>query len=114
MKRNRPTFGFARQKVDFFGPLTRDKLRVLWLRANWDAIDLSARRPKWRADAMVELRKGLDIFDATDGCNGICPPDRIPTTRIDGEADALVLRAAASGELAGPVSSIASSVTRNG
>jgi hemolysin activation/secretion protein len=93
-------FDFVDQKVDFFGPLTRDKLRVLWLRANWDAIDLSARRPKWRADAMVELRKGLDIFDATDGCNGICPPGRIPTTRFDGEADALVLRAAASGELA--------------
>jgi hemolysin activation/secretion protein len=93
-------FDFVDQKVDFFGPLTRDKLRVLWLRANWDAVDLTSRRPKWRADAQVELRKGLDIFDATDGCNGLCPPGRIPTTRIDGEADAMVLRAAATGELA--------------
>lgn len=93
-------FDFVDQKVDFFGPLTRDKVRVLWLRANWDAVDLTSRRPKWRADALVEMRKGLDIFDATDGCNGLCPPGRIPTTRIDGKADALVLRAAATGELA--------------
>jgi hemolysin activation/secretion protein len=94
-------FDYVDQKVDFFGPLTRDKVRVLWLRANWDAIDLTERRPKWRADAMLELRKGLDIFDATDGCGALfCPPGETPTTRFDGEADALVLRAAASGELA--------------
>jgi len=93
-------FDFVDQKVDFFGPLTRDKVRVLWLRANWDAVDLTSRRPKWRADALLEMRKGLDIFDATDGCNGLCPPGRIPATRIDGKADALVLRAAATGELA--------------
>jgi hemolysin activation/secretion protein len=93
-------FDYVDQKVDFFGPLTRDKLRVLWLRANWDAVDLTSRRPKWRADALVELRKGLDIFDATDGCNGLCPPGRIPTTRIDGEANAGLLRVAANGELA--------------
>lgn len=93
-------FDYVDQKVDFFGPLTRDKVRVLWLRANWDAVDLTSRRPAWRADAFVELRKGLDIFDATDGCNGLCPPGRIPTTRIDGKADATLLRAAATGELA--------------
>jgi hemolysin activation/secretion protein len=93
-------FDYVDQKVDFFGPLTRDKLRVHWLRANWDAVDLTSRRPKWRADALVELRKGLDIFDATDGCNGLCPPGRLPTTRIDGEANSALLRVAANGELA--------------
>ena len=87
-------FDFVDQKVHFFEPLSRDKLRVLWLRANWDAIDLTSRRPKWRADAMIELRKGLDIFDASDGDDAVGP------SRADGEADALVLRAAASGELA--------------
>jgi hemolysin activation/secretion protein len=87
-------FDFVDQKVHFFEPLSRDKLRVLWLRANWDAIDLSSRRPGWRADAMVELRKGLDIFDASDSDDAVGP------SRADGEADALVLRAAASGELA--------------
>jgi hemolysin activation/secretion protein len=87
-------FDFVDQKVHFFEDLSRDKLRVLWLRGNWDAIDLTSRRPKWRADAMLELRKGLDIFDASDSEDEVLP------SRIDGEADALVLRAAASGELA--------------
>ena len=92
-------FDYADQKVDFFGPLTRDKVRVLWLRGNWSGIDLTSRRPKWRGDAMVELRKGLDIFGATESCNGLCPPGETPTTRIDGEPDALLLRAAATAEL---------------
>ena len=93
-------FDYVDQKVDFFGPLTRDKLRILWVRANWNAVDLTSRRPGWRADAMLELRKGLDIFGATDSCNGLCPPGEIPTTRLDGEPDAALLRAAATGELA--------------
>ncbi|MDV3258317.1 MAG: ShlB/FhaC/HecB family hemolysin secretion/activation protein [Sphingomonas sp.] len=93
-------FDYVDQKVDFIVPLTRDKVRVLWLRAAWDAIDLRSRRPKWRADAFLELRKGLDIFDATESCNGICAPGVIPTSRIDGKPDAMVIRAAASGQLA--------------
>jgi len=93
-------FDYVDQKVDFFGPLTRDRVRVLWLRGVFDAIDLRSRRPKWRADAMVEIRKGLDILDATDSCQGICAPGVIPTSRIDGKPDALVVRAAASGQFA--------------
>jgi hemolysin activation/secretion protein len=73
---------------------------VLWLRGQWDAIDLTSRRPAWRADAVIELRKGLDIFNATDGCGGPCAPDQVPTTRIDGEANAMLLRAAFTGEVA--------------
>ena len=93
-------FDFVDQKVDFFGPLTRDKLRILWLRADWDAIDLSSRRPKWRTSAFAELRKGLDIFDATEGCDGLCPIGTASPSRIDGEAEAMLLRAGATGELA--------------
>ena len=73
---------------------------MLWLRADWDAIDLSSRRPGWGASAFAEVRKGLDIFDATDGCNGLCPPGAVPTSRIDGEANATVLRAGGEAELA--------------
>ena len=93
-------FDFVDQKVDFFGPLTRDKLRVLWLRADWNAIDLASRRPRWGASAFAEVRKGLDIFDATDGCNGLCPPGVVPTSRIDGDSTAAVIRAGGSAELA--------------
>ena len=87
-------FDFVDQKVNFFGPLTRDKLRVLWLRADWDAVDLTSRRPGWRANAFVELRRGLGIFDATDG------DESVPPSRIDGDATATVLRAGGQGELA--------------
>ena len=91
---------FVHQKVDFFGPLTDDKLRVAWLRADLDGIDLSSRRPKWRYGASLELRKGLDIFDATESC-GACGVGSFPQpSRIDADATATVVRAIASGELA--------------
>jgi hemolysin activation/secretion protein len=87
-------FDFVDQKVHFFEPLSRDKLRVLWLRADWDAIDLTSRRPAWKANAQLELRKGLDIFDASDS------DDAVPPSRFDGDASATVLRATAQAELA--------------
>jgi hemolysin activation/secretion protein len=87
-------FDFVDQKVHFFEPLSRDKLRVLWLRADWDAIDLTSRRPAWKANAQLELRKGLDIFDASDSDDAVGP------SRLDGDSSATVLRASAQGELA--------------
>jgi hemolysin activation/secretion protein len=87
-------FDFIDQKVDFFGPLARDKLRILWLRADWDAVDLSSRSPGWRANAFAEVRRGLGIFDATDG------DEAIPSSRFDGDATATVLRAGGQAELA--------------
>lgn len=87
-------FDFVDQKVHFFEPLTRDKLRILWLRADWDAIDLTSRRPGWRLSASAEIRRGLGIFDATDG------DEDVPPSRFDGDATATVIRAAAQGELA--------------
>jgi hemolysin activation/secretion protein len=87
-------FDFVDQKVHFFQPLTRDKLRVLWLRADWDAIDLSSRRPGWRVGAYAEVRRGLGIFDATNG------DEEVPPSRIDGDATATVLRAGGQGEVA--------------
>jgi len=91
-------FDYVDQKVDFIGPLSRDKLRVLWLRGEWDAVDLSSRRPAWKANALVELRKGLQIFDATD-CDDGCALGKGPS-RFDGDASATVIRVAAQGELA--------------
>jgi hemolysin activation/secretion protein len=93
-------FDFVDQKVEFFGPLTRDKLRVLWLRADWDAIDLTSRSPRWRTSAFAEVRRGLGIFDATEGCDGFCGLGEVPPSRFDGDATATVLRAGGQGELA--------------
>ena len=87
-------FDYVDQKVHFFEPLSRDKLRILWLRADWDAVDLSARRPGWRANAFVELRKGLDIFDASES------DDEVGPSRDDGKATATVIRVGGQGELA--------------
>ena len=88
---------YVDQKVDFFGPLTRDHLRVAFLRADFDAIDLKSRRPRWKVNGGVELRQGLDIFGATNRC---CSTGQTPPSRADGRATATVLRASASGEFA--------------
>ena len=87
-------FDFVDQKVHFFEPLTRDKLRVLWLRADWDAVDLTSRRPGWRASASAEIRRGLGIFNATDGA------EDVPPSRADADATATLFRLSAQGEVA--------------
>ena len=83
-------FDWIDQKVDFFGPLTRDHLRVAWLRADYDAVDLRSRRPKWRVGATVELRHGLGIFGASDSC---CEVGETPPSRADGKATGTLIRA---------------------
>ncbi|MEO5578522.1 MAG: ShlB/FhaC/HecB family hemolysin secretion/activation protein, partial [Sphingomicrobium sp.] len=88
---------FVDQKVDFFEPLTRDHLRVAFLRADFDAVDLKSRRPKWRVAGGIELRQGLDILGATENC---CDPGDIAPSRADGRATGTLLRINASGELA--------------
>ena len=94
-------FDYLDQKVDFFVPLTRDKLRIAWLRAEWDAVDLTSRRPAWRANALVELRRGLDILGASDGCGGgLCPIGVVPPSRFDGDPTATLVRVAGQAEVA--------------
>ena len=94
-------FDFVNQKVDFFGPLTRDRLRIGFLRASWDAIDLRSRRPKWRAAATVELRRGFDILDASDRCPALgCPVEEPGLSRFDGRPSATLIRAAGNVEVA--------------
>ncbi len=88
---------FVNQKVDFIGPLTRDRLRVAFLRADFDAVDLKSRRPKWRVGGGIELRKGLDIFGASEKC---CDQGDTPPSRADGRATGTLIRANAYGELA--------------
>ncbi len=90
-------FDWIDQKVNFFGPLTRDNLRVGWLRADYDAVDLTSRRPAWRVAGTVELRKGLDIFGASERC---CDPEDIPTSRADGKPTGALIRANGTAEIA--------------
>ena len=88
--------------------LSRDRLRVAFLRLGVDAVATdftdvrySAAEPPWRMAAFLELRQGLHALGATDcgrnsaDCLG---PNDVPPSRLDGHSDATVLRYSANGE----------------
>lgn len=99
---------FVDQDVEALGvPLTRDRLRVLFARAEADLIDpgslastdgWSAAAPRWRIGGYIEARHGLSGLGASEGCGpapifaGCLPPD-VPPSRITGDPSAFVLRA---------------------
>jgi hemolysin activation/secretion protein len=91
-------------------PLTRDRLRVAFGRLGLDAqsSDYSDSRysfeePKWRVTTLLELRKGLDIFGASNFCGSAgvncLGPNDVPPSRIEGRPTATVVRAQAYGEV---------------
>jgi hemolysin activation/secretion protein len=86
-------FDFVNQKTDFFGPLSRDRLRVLWARADFDAVDLRSRRPKWHLGGTLEVRRGIDVFDASKTCPEIgCLGGETGQGRIDADPTATLVR----------------------
>jgi hemolysin activation/secretion protein len=84
-------FDYVNQTVEFSGiPLTRDHLRVGYLRFDADATDVrSGTKPRWRYVGSLEVRRGLDIFDASHPV----PAGRVGPSRIDGDSTATVVRA---------------------
>ena len=89
--------------------LTRDRLRVAFLRLTADTLSddrsltgRSIAEPRWRMGGSVELRRGLDIFGATDPCGedgeDCLGEDNVPPSRIEGDATATVLRGNLYGE----------------
>lgn len=88
-------------------PLTRDRLRVGFIRLGFDSVQtdfgsgFSAAEPPWRLNGLVELRQGLKLLGATDcgefgaDCVG---PGLVPPSRPEGQADATVLRYTVNGE----------------
>lgn len=94
----RGAFGldFVNQKVSFAGtPLNRDRLRVAYLRLDGDSTDPTVGAvPAWRVSGSVELRQGLDIFDASEA--GLAPAVR--QSRLNGDAQGTVFRFAGYGE----------------
>lgn len=76
--------------------LSRDRLRVGFLRLDMDAADVSERRvPMWRASGSVEFRQGLDIFGATK-IPAVAPPGYVGPSRGDGDPTSTLIRASAS------------------
>jgi hemolysin activation/secretion protein len=88
-------FNYIDQNVDFIGPLSEDKIRVVWLGASFDGIDTSRRIPRWQYSASAEIRTGLDIFDSSKTCFGPECVGVIPTSRLDASGSATLVRAAA-------------------
>ena len=89
--------------------LTRDRLRVAFLRLTADAAaddrSLTSRalaEPAWRMSGLVELRRGLDIWGTSDPCGDAgedCLGEgNVPPSRIEGDATATVLRGNIYGE----------------
>ncbi len=88
---------FLDQSVRFAGiDLSRDHLRVGFVRLEMDATDMSERRlPNWRVAGSVEFRQGLDMFGASPrGGTALTP-----TSRADGDPTSSVIRAAGQIEL---------------
>jgi hemolysin activation/secretion protein len=87
----RGAFGldFVNQKVLFGGvPLNRDRLRVAYLRLDADSMDPALEAiPAWRVAGSLELRQGLDVFDAS------APgPRAVPQSRLFGDPTGTVFR----------------------
>lgn len=89
--------------------LTRDRLRVGFIRLGVDAIAtnysnprFTAAEPPWHVTGLLELRQGLHALGATHDCgpagiNCVGPGD-LPPSRLEGRSDATVLRYTAYGE----------------
>jgi hemolysin activation/secretion protein len=97
------------QQVTFNGlDLSRDRLRVAFARlagewiAPFEGSEVyTMQEPRWRAAGSLELRQGLDIFGATQPCEGLfgCfAPGVVPPSRIDADPFATVLRGSVYGE----------------
>jgi hemolysin activation/secretion protein len=100
---------YINQDVDLNSiALTRDRLRVGFLRLGFDAVDTrfanghSLAEPLWRVGSTLEFRKGLDILGATERCGPTgakcLGPNDIPPSRVEGIATASVVRALLYGE----------------
>ncbi len=94
------------QSLDFGAVrLSDDKLRVLFLRAELDAIDAqsivgslgySAQEPKWAISGGIELRQGIDGLGASPKCTAepvACTAPNVPTSRPDADPAATLVRA---------------------
>ena len=101
---------FVDQDIEFNDiEFARDRLRVLFARLAYDASGLApgdprytAAAPLWRLGAIAEVRQGVGLLGASDGCGtglaGCFAPGIVPPTRLEGDPTALVLRGNLTGE----------------
>lgn len=109
-------------RIPNLATLSRDKLRTLFARLDYDAIDprsmssaqgYSPAEPRWRTGGSIELRHGLSIFDASRSCGvGLvnCLSPNTSIARIEADTTAFVVRASGYAEFR-PVPKIAFSLS---
>ena len=102
---------YVNQAVDIEDAhVTRDRLRVGFLRLGFDVLDsdfsrpgLSLAEPFWRVTSLFELRQGLHILNATRDCGpaGVrcLGAGDVPPSRVEGHSDATTFRFSGYGEL---------------
>jgi hemolysin activation/secretion protein len=88
--------------------LTRDRLRVAFLRLGIDAVasniglQFSKAEPPWHLTGQLEVRQGIDGLGATHDCGPLgincLGAGKVPPSRLEGQADATVLRLTSYGE----------------
>jgi hemolysin activation/secretion protein len=100
------------QRVRFNGlKLSRDELRVAFVRLDLDRIDRAslgvragygAAEPRWRFGARAELRQGLGLLGASTPCGPAfarcVAPGAVPLSRLEGDPSGTLLRFEAYGE----------------
>ena len=97
------------QSSSFNGiPFTRDRLRVPFLKIDYNAFDpksivsttgYSANEPRWRVGASLELRQGLDALGASPDCRAApaacVAGGATPPSRLTADPSSFVVRASA-------------------
>ena len=87
--------------------LSRDRLRVLFLRLEGEMIDpdsltstagYSGIEPKWRLGGSAELRQGLAGLGASGACGTTLAGCPVPLSQLDGDPSGFVVRLAAQAE----------------
>jgi hemolysin activation/secretion protein len=86
-------FDLLNQDTTLILPLSRDRLRVLWARLDFDRMDLTRAEPAWRIDGSLEIRQGLAGLGASPSCLAGACGTRVPTSRYDASPAATVVRA---------------------
>ena len=103
---------FINQRININDlPLSRDRLRVAYVRLDLDAVDPASLNgfggftpiePRWRVAGTIQARQGLDILDASEDCGEnllrCADPDVVPPSRLEGDPTGTVFRAEGFGE----------------
>jgi len=85
-------FDMLNQDTTLIVPLSRDRLRVVWARLEFDRTDMTRAQPGWRFSGTLDVRQGLAGLGASPSCLGLACNGAVPTSRFDASPAATVVR----------------------